>query len=254
MFWTAYAFAFLYLFFINRTIFNHVPNWNFIFTILGMDGYLSSWKIPTFYILGEWFLGLIIILYFLFPLLRKVLIKNPKILILFVSIVYVVVVENYNFTIGQELNILTRIPEFLFGMYFMLNVKRLTIYHFMGAVCISFVMLFITLNIHQMYKITITGISIFIILAYIGQYIKQKIFKDLIIVISKYSYAAFLVHHVIIKKILTGFNGRHISVPESLCLFVITCIVIITASVILHNLTNMGLAAITGYKKERVVE
>ena len=45
-----------------------IPRWRVIFSILGLDGYLSPLT-PTFYKVGEWFLGVILLLYLLFPLL-----------------------------------------------------------------------------------------------------------------------------------------------------------------------------------------
>lgn len=46
-----------------------------IFTIFGMDGYLG-YRFKTYYLIGEWFLGSIIIIYFLYPLLSYLVHKN----------------------------------------------------------------------------------------------------------------------------------------------------------------------------------
>ena len=45
-----------------------IPRWRVVFSILGLDGYLSPLT-ATFYKVGEWFLGVILLLYLLFPLL-----------------------------------------------------------------------------------------------------------------------------------------------------------------------------------------
>jgi peptidoglycan/LPS O-acetylase OafA/YrhL len=47
--------------------------WRFIFTLLGVDGLALANGVPTFYILGEWFMGVIVILYLLYPLYHKLL-------------------------------------------------------------------------------------------------------------------------------------------------------------------------------------
>jgi len=237
MFWTAYTIALLYLFYTFYGINHLVPKWTFLLTIFGMDGYLL-YSIPNFYILGEWFLGCIILFYVCFPILRKLLIKYPKLLIICVSIVYIVVVEKYVFKMQIDRNLLTKLPEFLFGMCFILYIKRVNVYEFVGALCISTFMIFKALNIHPMYKITIIGISSFIVLTFIGQHIKLEKIKEPFTLISKYSYAIFLVHHVVIEQMLIRFNGKKITPTESYCLFIIVCIFIAIISVCVYKISN----------------
>lgn len=45
-----------------------IPRWRVVFSVLGLDGYLAPVTV-TFYKIGEWFLGVILILYLVFPLL-----------------------------------------------------------------------------------------------------------------------------------------------------------------------------------------
>ena len=45
-----------------------IPHWRVVFSVLGLDGYLAPVTV-TFYKIGEWFLGVILILYLVFPLL-----------------------------------------------------------------------------------------------------------------------------------------------------------------------------------------
>ena len=49
----------------------------FALTILGIDGYFSSY-VKNFYILGEWFLGALIIIYLLYPFILAVFRKYEK--------------------------------------------------------------------------------------------------------------------------------------------------------------------------------
>lgn len=87
LFYTTYLFWFLML----TILFNEYPfppdrnPLSFIFTMLGLDGFLL-YKIKTYYLLGEWFLGLIIIMYILFPAIRYLFKKNRMITII-VSII-----------------------------------------------------------------------------------------------------------------------------------------------------------------------
>lgn len=47
-----------------------IPRWRVMFSVLGLDGYLAPVTV-TFYKIGEWFLGVILILYLVFPLLLR---------------------------------------------------------------------------------------------------------------------------------------------------------------------------------------
>ncbi|HIT42560.1 MAG TPA: acyltransferase [Candidatus Caccovicinus merdipullorum] len=68
LFWIAYILGFFATYW-QLGHFYHIPTWSFIWSILGLDGWIVNW-IPTFYMVGEWFLGSIIILYLAFPLVR----------------------------------------------------------------------------------------------------------------------------------------------------------------------------------------
>ena len=75
----SYYICFLYFFL--RTAFNlkklfFKGHWSKIFlTLIGMDGYLS-YRIRTYYLIGEWFLGAIIIIYILYPLILCIVARN----------------------------------------------------------------------------------------------------------------------------------------------------------------------------------
>ena len=80
LFWLTYFVWFMYQFVKNKGFFINLPIYKLGFTVIGMDGYLNDYTL-TWYLLGEWFLSAIIILYLLFPLLKKLMDKHPKILL-----------------------------------------------------------------------------------------------------------------------------------------------------------------------------
>ena len=66
-FWLGFAALFLY----GEVLHGNnadIPRWRVVFSVLGLDGYLAPVTV-TFYKIGEWFLGVILILYLVFPLL-----------------------------------------------------------------------------------------------------------------------------------------------------------------------------------------
>jgi peptidoglycan/LPS O-acetylase OafA/YrhL len=251
MFWIAYAAVFLYYFYKYYTLNPFslpVPKWTFLFTIFGVDGYLVS-LIPNYYMIGEWFLGCIILFYCLFPLLRKLTISFPKTLGICAVVIYIITVQTYPFQIQIDYNILTRLPEFLFGMYLVQYFKKINVYVFGCALIISAVMLTVKIDINYMYLITVYGISLFIVLAYIGQRIKGGKIQVPFTVISKYSFAMFLVHHVIIEQLLVRFSDRLITPVETYCLFIINCIVLAIISRILVKITDKVVNVTKNYFK-----
>ena len=71
MFWIAYFGVFLYHTYKYGGIMQGIPKKNIIFTILGMDGLMLNAGVRVFYLIGEWFLGCIVLIYAVFPLIRK---------------------------------------------------------------------------------------------------------------------------------------------------------------------------------------
>lgn len=238
MFWIAYSIAFLYLFYKNKTINHSVPKSTFILTFLGLDGYFYS-SIKNFYIIGEWFLGCIIIIYLFFPLLHRLISKKPKIFLSFILFFYIVLVQKYNLKMSIECNFIIRIFDFIIGMYLIKYIKSIKLYQFILALIISLSLLCIPVNfVNKMYKITVIGICLFLVFIYISKYINTKKIKLIFEYISKYSYSIFLVHHIVIGEILARFNNTSISKTETLCLFMIVSIVIGMISIFLYKVSG----------------
>jgi peptidoglycan/LPS O-acetylase OafA/YrhL len=78
-FWVAYIGAFIWKYFGNgfHTVFNQIPIENGIYTLIGVDGFLSVCGIPTFYLIGEWYMGALMIVYLFFPLWIYVFKRHP---------------------------------------------------------------------------------------------------------------------------------------------------------------------------------
>lgn len=66
LFWAIFVPVFVYSDVIHRNNAG-VPWWKVVFSLMGIDGYLQAYT-PTFYKIGEWYLGCQVFLYCLFPL------------------------------------------------------------------------------------------------------------------------------------------------------------------------------------------
>lgn len=248
MFWLTYIIAFLFVFYINRSINHQIPNWTILLTVFGMDGYLGAYT-PTFCIVGEWFLGCIIILYCIFPILRFAVLKKPKFSIACICIFYIIFVYKYNGIMSIDRNFLTRIIDFAFGMYFVKYVKRVRTYQFTVMLIITGILFFMPINnFNQMYIVTIIGVTLYVSLVYIAQFNIPSNIKGIFSIISKYSYAIFLTHHVVIEHLINQFNNLTLTRYETLCLFAISCILIAIISNYVYKITKNVTNLITNFK------
>ncbi len=235
MFYLAYISAFLFNFYRFKNIVPPAPKRNFLLTIFGMDGLFSS-VVPTWYILGEWFLGFIILVYLIFPLLRFCVKKQPVITAIVVAILYVLTVVLYKGKMAPSTIITMRIPEILFGMLFVKFGKKVKWPVALGALAVLIVNSILKPQIHSSIQTTYIGIASFLLLVFISYGLEKVVAVNAAsMVISKYSYAIFLVHHFIIYYVAGQFDLGSISVVKSYLLFVVCMVIIAFFARILYD-------------------
>ena len=204
-----------FIYFFLRTAFNshklfYKGNWIRIFiTLTGLDGYLSL-KIKTYYLIGEWFLGAIIIIYIIYPIILFQVSKNNIIINnVIICLFYFLMYKKINFSYPKTTNIITCITSFYFGMealrfknFYLTNKKSFIISCFLLILlCTIKIKINIDIIIFQ-----IQGFSLFIILYQIGLYVMETKWNLLFNEISNLSYGIFLFHHKIIVDILSLYN------------------------------------------------
>lgn len=94
MFWITYIIAFVIQKLVYHADYSGIPKQNILYTIFGFDSYYAAVK-PTFFIIGEWFLGCIILVYILFPLLRWGANKHPGTFSAAIILVYLLSIVCY---------------------------------------------------------------------------------------------------------------------------------------------------------------
>lgn len=194
---------------------------------------------------GEWFLGTIIVLYIIFPIIRIGITKCPVIFAIMSTIFYVIFTLKYSYQMPILRNPLIRFWEFGFGAYyinfFMIkkSPKLRTINNiFVSVGCVLFlIIIFVGRfdNFHVFY-VAIGGCSLFCLLMKLEKIGQLPIVKNLIITISKYSFSIFLVHHVIGQKLEMYFETVILTHAEYICSFIIYIILICIFSKLLFNL------------------
>lgn len=248
MFWIAYIIALLVQFYLYKGFsFAQVPIYNFILTIIGFDGNLMT-VIPTFYILGEWFLGCIIAMYIVFPLLRNMVNEIP-ILTLVVILSIFVYIENYcTLPLARDVIFLTRLPELCYGMYFVKYIKTINLPTFVVSISIFVLNWIIKPSIPNDVQVLYIGIVSFNILIFISEFVKKsKVIVDISNYISKYSYSIFLTHHVIIAYVTSTFILNDLSKKGSCVLFLICCSLTMIISKWLYNIEKKVVSKVKDY-------
>lgn len=244
MFWIAFIIANSYLFLHNGAIVEaQAPKWSLIFSVLGIDGFLSNAAVPTFYTLGEWFLGFIIIFYLFFPLLRWGVRNHP----LWTA---GIALDCYAATLAidlplhgmpKDILLTTRLPELLFGMYFVKYIKKVP--HYVGAGSIALLLLQqIIRPLSGNIAVTVVGILFFLALVWVSHWVNVQPIRVPVASISKYSYPIFLVHHQVIIQVFGKLDFTHMGMANAYILFVVDFIIIMALSVALLYLNKAALA------------
>lgn len=224
LYWMVYAAFFVYTYMIKRLPMPQ-PLSSLILSVLGMDGYLSEYM-PTCYLVGEWFVGCIVLIYLIFPLLYRLVERYPAAAAAGTLLLFLPYLLWCPFEGNIEHIFLTRIPEVMGGMY-------LTRYIFktdgtgkvggkpaLAALAAALVILFIPLpGVPVPYLTLILGLSLFILLSWTAQRIEDtRTGKLLQYPVQRYaacSFSVFLVHHILIGRFTLPLSGTTITPWEN---------------------------------------
>ena len=145
----------------NGSIFYKNVKWTYILSLCGMDGYFYE-NVTTYYILGEWFLGAIIILYMLFPVLLMSFKRKPILTFLVSLLLYIVHYEVAIINPHASRSIFSCLLSFVSGMLLVMYRERIfnkCITLFAGGMFI--ILLTVELGISDEIGFKLMGISIF---------------------------------------------------------------------------------------------
>ena len=163
--------------------------------------------------------------------------KYPRLMWIPVVAIYIFLVSHYCLWTDQAQNIWTRLPEFVIGMYIGKYYRKIHMPVFGAALLILLCMLFIPLTIiSQMIRITVVGTCSFLICAYVGQHINNHKIQKPFIWVSKYSYAIYLLHHVISEQVISTYEGRVYSAEATVALFLLCLFLDIVGGVYLTKI------------------
>ena len=241
-FWLAYFLIFFLTFYECRGAYPGLPIWRIIYSILGVDGYLLNYGVPTIYLVGEWFLGFILIVYAIFPLLKYLINKVPVLFGISVLALFGASLLLWEDRSWYGISIPVRLVDFVIGMYFMKYVKPEKLKWWLALPALGVIVLndlfppsFISGNIQGLY----IGFSFFLLFASLSETAgKADWIRNLCAIVCKYSYPCFIIHHWITYRIALKFDLNSITNFQSILLFITCCIGICFASYWLYWLNE----------------
>lgn len=265
LFWVAWLIAFINSLSIHKAFpFPNVPKLNFLLTLTGLDGWIATngaFGIAmhnTFYLVGEWFLGLIIVLYVLFPIFYYAAKKNKYLMPVLLGIL-TCVFEVYN-PLNEVLDTSLIVNAFYFSLGILIyqilsglsDDKRNRCECILGGIGIIIYVVYLFLPNMLTYcprRIVFLGGALAIYFASMGlgallqgkYYSRLAIGKGLEKVISniaKYTFAVFLLHHFIMLRIIGRFAGANWTGTKLFIAFIAILIIVIIISVIVDYITK----------------
>ena len=235
------------------------PLWRILFTVLGMDEWISMHGIATFATgIGEWFLGLLLLFYLLFPLFRWCMQKFPVVFFVIVTGIYLLFA--YQYQAGNLSDILPGNPpihmcavpkayEFIIGMYFGKYFRRFPKYGVFLSVPVT-VFFFLFPNpvpVNTAMKITILAVSFFASFSYLEPLLQkagQSLIWRGIALASGISYEIFLVHHMIIYMVTPRLAIYVAGIKRVLALYALEGLLMLVFAVIVKLCSDFLIAKI----------
>ena len=244
MFWLAFLAAY-----IDTSLTAQSLTWGgnpltLIFTLLGMDGLMYGYT-PDYYILGEWFLGAIIICYLVYPLLLKAFDKLkiwlPVILIvLCIPVLRMPVLNNH----GHQ-NVLACITLFTLGMLLSRYQLLDNLYFKIGAIIAAAVTLFVKFPCNRIVPEALLGMGVLCVLYMLGNQIcKWEPVRKTVGFLDSITYPVYLLHHLIILRYIYAIHPQ--GMPQHLLVFICSTLIIIVLANVLRIFTNHVIAFFQG--------
>lgn len=252
LFWLTWTAAFLVNFY-NQGGLNHgIPKWSILFSILGCDGN-AQWFMATFYLVGEWFLSVIVMLYVVFPLLRWCMRRQPWITMLLSIVLLLALNHAWDSVMPLDCLFLARIPEFAFGMFFIKVIKRPRAWMGLGGIFLIAAALWEEplLRLDALLRTELVGVVSFLFFAFLLQVFKGILTERLSVFVNRYMYGFFLTHHFVQLLVLQRFRGGYLAASDVLVAFVLCLTVTILAMLLLNRLNQKLLNGIDGCLADR---
>lgn len=237
--------------------FQTISKWKCIFTVLAVDGFVAEYFGENFYLIGEWFLGSIIILYLFFPLLLYIKKRSTIIFVMLIIGCYFIGVALSKCGVNTYTFPLTRTIEFGFGMIFQEyrdKFSKVKIPFFLCAVCIIMFFFFVSVPVFYMHIYVLFGAASFIILYYISELlIRNPIYSDICTRFAGISFSVYLLHHHILAIIMSKYFGYPLLRREMYMMLLIVLMIIVFLGYWVNGITKKVISWLESYSLRKGV-
>ena len=201
---------------------------NFVPVLFALDGILNSHFATHFaFFIGEWFIGTILLIYFISPILYITIDRFGEIkgfcVFILLSVVVFYAIEGY--INRPSWFFICRIPEFILGIVVYRKMDVFIRYKKQLILCLFFLLTVISLFLLQKYGYQIRGntfipdepraflftIPALLLTYYFSEYLNNKLNLTGLNSYSKYLYVMMLTQHVIIYRLMEIFPTRNLS-------------------------------------------
>lgn len=256
MYYIAFLHYYLKMVFKTSNWFYNGNPQSLLLTILGMDGYLSD-RVITYFLVGEWFVGAIAIIYILFPVMLKIFNKSDKLMMTIMLTLYLIMLWMHHMgwvRLQYRWNICVCLISVGLGMvaikYKKILDNKLT---FVVALVCAVAIIGIRFTfLNDSVAGQLLGILLFVIFYFIGNKVMRIfVIKKIMLIFSELSYPIFLIHHQVIVKVL-GFRNPA-SILHSVAIFAFTIILVLIEAKIIEMVTSAVLSSKLYLRLENIV-
>lgn len=224
-----------------------VPKIRIILNFLGMDGYFEQF-FQTFSLhVGEWFLGALIMLYAVFPLLRFCMEKNRYITVIAATAGYSALIFGNVFS-APWTNVFVKAYDFILGMFLILELPKLmekkTARYSILAVSLAVIFIGIVLKV-QLPTQPVFNSLICAVMIFAGAFALEpagesdNVFDRAVKWICGISYELFLVHHIIIYYIGDNLGGRLLNLRRIGVLFIAEAFIMLAMALFVKKIEKL---------------
>lgn len=238
----------------GNPLFMGYPQW-FLPTVFGMDGY-TLYLHENYYMVGEWFLGAIILLYLLYPILlffyRKLFWISSAVIVA----LFLLTIRFNPFMIALSDNLIVCLLPFWCGMAYMKIRPKLkpSLIKSLPALALFLVLLLVPLNTNQTLVMTLAGILFFLFLDGFGTTVMRfRPVRFFFQGIGSLSYEIFLVHHQLLFTLgayLMGYLYANFTVGGQILFYIL----LIPAVLLFAKAVSLLIKAFTGTKLFKKIE
>ena len=248
-FYIAYIIYFIIKAITYKTIFIYggIPKWRFIFTLFGIDEYLSANGVRTFSLgIGEWFLGCILLCYLVYPFLYKAHRKNKYLTFVVMTIWFLFINYNYssfNFVIPSHMNFLCQIYNFYLGIVLIDKATLPKLKKWLLVITIPIIAFFYfykpVIMMPDNIKTTIVLVAIFISFYELEDVISSFAWlRTFTVFFNKISLEIYLVHHFVIYQVDYMLGYRQLNGIETLMVIVFDLVMTVVLAIIVEKLSE----------------